>query len=229
MGITRTAPTADAYAPPADDGLTAENEDAAPTRSSSVTRRGWGAAKKVKEEASEFNDFKVTEETQLVKFLDDEPYASYAQHWVDEVKDGKKSWTCIGKKCPLCGVGNKKRAMALFNVVVVDESLLDGTPTVKTLECGPMLSDLIEENHNDRGGPLSKHYWTLRKKKAPGANGKVSYFMTVVKAAELADDFGLDPAEVKAALTGLKGLDETSLQFPTAEKLAEIRDEYLVD
>lgn len=163
-----------------------------------------------------------------MKFLDDEPYVSYPQHWVDEVKNGKKSWECIGKGCPLCGVGNKKRAMALFNVVLLDGQAEDER-TVATLECGPMLSDLIEENHNDRGGPLSKHYWTLRKKKAPGANGKVSYFMTVVRAAELGEEFGLDPAVIKAGLANLKGLDEASFKFPTKEKLAEIRDEYLTD
>lgn len=229
MGITRTAPTADAYTSEStstDDGLTAEDENDTAVRSSSVSRKGWGAAKKVKAEASEFNDFKLTEDNQLVKFLDDEPYVSYAQHWVDEVKDGKKSWTCLGKGCPLCGAGNKKRAMALFNVVVIDES---DDRTVQTLEAGPMLSDLIEENHNDRGGPLSKHFWTLRKKKAAGANGKVSYFMTVVRAGELAEEFGLNPDDVKASLAGLKPLTEDAFKFPSLDKLKEIRDQYLTD
>ncbi len=64
----------------------------------SLINKGWGAVEKNAPKGDWTNDFKFTEEPQIVKFLDDEPW-DYMQHWVQ--REGKMSFTCGGPGCPL--------------------------------------------------------------------------------------------------------------------------------
>jgi hypothetical protein len=231
MGITRTrpAPDADEYAPPAssktardDDGFAEESED-----TPEVTG-GWGAAKKVMASTSTFTDsFKFPDKDNgdqpaLIKFPEAEPFASYEQHWVDEITSGKKSWTCLKRSCALCARGHKTRAVVLFNVIDVE------TGTVAPLEAGPMLVKVLETANEGRTGPLNRHYYEVFKT-GGGKKGKVAYTVNVVKASELAEDFGLDPDEVAERMSAAKLLDSTWVKFPKADTLKEIAEEYLSD
>src|SRR3712207_471410 len=123
MGLARkSAPNVDAYKDNDEDaatttedphaGLSAENDDEPTTRSSSVPKRGWGAAKKAVAESGDFgNEFKWPEDEALIKFPESEPFATAHEHWVDEITSGKRSFYCLGdigpkKDCPLCKAGN---------------------------------------------------------------------------------------------------------------------------
>lgn len=74
-------------------------------------KRGFGAHP---------DEFKVAQEdtTYLVKALEDEPFWSYCEHFINEITDGKRSFTCAGDDCPLCAYGDTPRAYDLFNVAV---------------------------------------------------------------------------------------------------------------
>lgn len=235
MGITRTRPKSDEdedYAPKAstrraerdDDGYEDENEDSPSVGS------GWGAAKKVMSETSTLTDsFKFPdkdggESPALIKFPQDEPFASFKQHWVDEIKDGKRSFGCLERKCPLCGAGHQPRAMVVFNVIDIASG--QNMP----LECGPMLTKLLLAENDGRNGPINRHYWEVYRT-GGGKKGKVQYHISVVKARDLADDFSLDADEVAQVVADAskKLLDKSWVKFPKKEDLQDIADEHLSD
>jgi hypothetical protein len=233
MGITRTRPAANEdedYTPrkttraTEDDGFTDEAEDTPAVGS------GWGAAKKVMSETSSFTDsFRFPdkdsgEQPALIKFPEDAPFASFKQHWVDEIKDGKRSWACLERKCPLCARGHQPRAMIVFNVIDI------GRGQVMPLEAGPMLAKILENENDGRSGPLSRPYWEVYRT-GGGKKGKVVYTINAVKARDLADDFGLDADEVAATVleVGEKLLDASWVKFPKQETLQEIAEEHLSD
>ena len=145
-------------------GLSLKVEDAeeAPASGSRIIRRGWGAAEAVKHADSPFAQrLRVMDDPIVIKFLEDEPYASFRQHWVE--RSGQKSFTCIAdidpKGCPLCDAGSRPSTRFTFNVVLLSS---DSEPTVKSYEVGPRVIDQLKNFHNDpRQGPLSKHYWAV--------------------------------------------------------------------
>lgn len=51
----------------------------------------------------------------MIKFLDDEPFASYYEHGLD----GKR-YVCLGDDWPLCETGNDPDHRACFNVIDLD-------------------------------------------------------------------------------------------------------------
>ena len=113
MPITKPAVDADAY-------LDEDSENATPKVGTTV-QEGWDAADALlKTDNTEFpTDFRFSEEPQLIKFLQDRPFATYQQHWIDRPK-GKKSFVCMGDGCPLCEIlGDKPRGKFAFNVLVL--------------------------------------------------------------------------------------------------------------
>lgn len=129
-----------------------------------LVRGGWGAVDAVKNADSPFAQrFKLSEEPQIIKFLNDEPYASWRQHWIE--RQGQKSFVCIAdfdeRGCPLCDSGNRPAVRIAFNVAL----LIPGEEAVlKSYEVGPRVIDQLKNFHNDpRTGPLSKHYWSVSK------------------------------------------------------------------
>lgn len=132
------------------------------TSASRQIKRGWGAAEKVKNADSAFAQrLKISEDPIIIKFLEDEPYASFRQHWVE--RQGQKSFTCIAdldpKGCPLCDAGSRPATKFAFNVVLLEP---DTDPIVKSYEIGNRVIDQLKNFHTDpRQGPLSKHYWAV--------------------------------------------------------------------
>ena len=148
-----------------DDDATTETEaETSAPAGRTLVRGGWGAVDSVKNADSPFAQrFKLSEEPQIVKFLNDEPYASWRQHWVE--RQGQKSFVCISdfdeRGCPLCDSGNRPAVRIAFNVAL----LLPGEePVLKSYEVGPRVIDQLKNFHTDpRTGPLSKHYWSISK------------------------------------------------------------------
>jgi hypothetical protein len=144
-----------------DDEEEAETEER-PASAARVIRRGWGAAESVKNADSPYAQrLRVMEDPIVIKFLEDEPYASYRQHWIE--RSGQKSFTCIAdidpKGCPLCDAGSRAATRFSFNVVLLSS---DSDASVKSYEVGPRVIDQLKNFHNDpRQGPLSKHYWAV--------------------------------------------------------------------
>jgi hypothetical protein len=185
MPITKPTVEADSY-------LSEDTEDAMPKVGTTV-QQGWDAFDSlVQENSSDFpTDFKFSEEPQLVKFLEDQPFASYEQHWIERPK-GKKSFVCIGEACPLCDVlGDKPRGKFSFNVLVLSGDVQG----VQILTAPPSLARQIKKAHDDeRKGPLSKEFWEVSRL---GSGPTTQYTLNFVRGRDLAEEWKLSSDAVQ--------------------------------
>ena len=185
--MTITKPTFQAA-----DYLEVDSEDIQPKVGTTV-QRGWDAVEdRMSTPVGDFpTDFRFTEEPQLIKFLEDEPFAVYEQHWIERPK-GKKSFVCIGDNCPLCDVlGDKPRGKFAFNIVV-----LSGDVTgVQILTAPPLLvRQLRKINEDDRKGPLSKEFWEVSRL---GTGPTTSYNLNIVRGRDLEEEWKMDAETVQ--------------------------------
>ena len=188
-----------------------------------LVRGGWGSVDAVKNADSPFAQrLKVGDDPQIIKFLNDEPYASWRQHWIE--RQGQKSFVCIGdfedKGCPLCDSGDRPSVRIAFNVAL----LLPGEePVLKSYEVGPRVIDQLKNFHTDpRTGPLSKHYWAVSKT-GKGATTATSH--QLVKDRDL-EEWGIDEI-TDAGLKSLVGKAYTAdiINIPTRKDLVDIANE----
>ena len=206
-----------------DDGFAEDSEDASSLRSSAI-QSGWEAALKSAQSPQSsgggyVNDFRFGEDSQLVKFLDSEPLAVYSQHWIERA--GKRSWTCLGNdKCPLCAIGDKPSRKVAF--AVANLSNPDG-PVAEVLTVSPKTMQILNRYHQDRAtGPLDRLYYSMSK---TGSGPKTVFQILPVKARDLEEDWGLDPAETEAIIGGFEPLTSKVISFHTAPQLEEIARE----
>jgi hypothetical protein len=185
MPITKPTVEADSY-------LSEDSEDAMPKIGTTV-QQGWDAFESlVQENTSDFpTDFKFSESPQLVKFLEDQPFASYEQHWIERPK-GKKSFVCIGEACPLCDVlGDKPRGKFAFNVLVLSGE----SQGVQIMTAPPSLARQIKKAHDDeRKGPLSKEFWEVSRL---GSGPTTQYTLNFVRGRDLAEEWKLSADDVQ--------------------------------
>jgi hypothetical protein len=165
-------------------------------------RRGWGAVEAAKSADTPYaQSLKLGEDPVIIKFLEDEPYASYRQHWVE--RPGKKSFTCIAddpRGCPLCDSGNRPSTRFSFNVAL----WLDGDWVVRSYDVGPRVIDQLKNFHTDpRQGPLTKHYWAVSRT-GKGASSATNHQM--VKERDLDEEWKVDPIDDSASRTLIKGI-----------------------
>lgn len=195
-------------------------EDSPAPSGARVIRRGWGAAEAVKHADSPFAQrLRVMDDPIVIKFLEDEPYASFRQHWVE--RQGQKSFTCIAdidpKGCPLCDAGSRPSTRFAFNVILLSS---DSEPTIKSYEVGPRVIDQLKNFHNDpRQGPLSKRYWAVSRS-GKGATSATNH--QLVKERDL-EEWGLDAisdAELKAFRS--KAYSPDIISIPSRKDLQQI-------
>lgn len=206
-------------APPvADDD---DEDDTPPQKVRKVVRSGWGGAEQTKYAESDYaSRLKVTDDPQIIKFLEDAPFASWRQHWIE--RSGQKSFTCLGDDCPLCGAGSKAAARFAFNVALLSG---DEEPTLKSFEIGSRVIDQLANFHkSERTGPLSKHYWAVSR---TGKGATTVTNLQMVKATDL-EDWGIEPLSKDdlSALTAEKYTDEI-ISVPKRKDLVRIAEEEL--
>lgn len=211
----------DAPSSPSNLKLVVEDAEDSPAPSGArVIRRGWGAAEAVKHADSPFAQrLRVMDDPIVIKFLEDEPYASFRQHWVE--RQGQKSFTCIAdidpKGCPLCDAGSRPSTRFAFNVILLSS---DSEPTIKSYEVGPRVIDQLKNFHNDpRQGPLSKHYWAVSRS-GKGATSATNH--QLVKERDL-EEWGLDAIvddELKAFRS--KAYSPDIISIPSRKDLQQI-------
>jgi hypothetical protein len=203
-----------------------DDEDVAPRK---VVRSGWGSSERTSGgNGDEFaKRLKVTEEIQIIKFLDDAPYARYRQHWVE--RKGQMSFTCIadiesGTTCPLCEVGNRPSWRFNFNVVLMTPG---EDPVLRSYEVGARVIDQLK-NFNDHPamGPLPKHYWTVSRS-GKGATTSTNHQM--VRASDL-NDWGLEELS-DSKIKHFEGIayDESIIRTPSRKTLAAVALEVQTD
>jgi hypothetical protein len=204
----------------ADDYLADDIEDVAPKHGTTV-QAGWAAADallKPKKESGEYaSDFRFTEQAQLIRFLEDEPFSVYFQHWID--REGKKSFVCLGDDCPLCTIaGDKPRGKFAFNVLV----LSDEEPGVMILTAPPTLARQLKAANDDaKRGPLTKYYWAISRQ---GSGPQTTYTLDRVRGTDLAEEWELDQEDVEDLVAGATKYDSSAVYVtPRAELLTIAR------
>lgn len=195
-----------------------DSEEQAPA-SRKVVRSGWGSTDRSTGGSDEYaKRLKVTEDIQIIKFLDDAPYARYRQHWVE--RKGQMSFTCIAdadSNCPLCEAGNRPSWRFNFNVILLTAG---EEPVLRSYEVGARVIDQLK-NFNDHPamGPLPKHYWTVSRS-GKGATTSTNHQM--VREADL-EEWNLDVLTA----SDLKEFQSTAysdeiIRTPSRKTLAEV-------
>jgi hypothetical protein len=204
----------------ADDYLSDDSDAVAPKHGTTV-QAGWAAADallKPKKESGEYaSDFRFTEQAQLIRFLEDEPFSVYFQHWID--REGKKSFVCLGDDCPLCTIaGDKPRGKFAFNVLV----LSDEEPSVMILTAPPTLARQLKAANDDaKRGPLTKYYWAISRQ---GSGPQTTYTLDRVRGTDLAEEWDLDPEHVDDLVADTTKYDSSAVYVtPRAELLTIAR------
>ena len=197
-------------------------------------RGGWSEGQKQMDAASPFAQaLKLEEKGQIIKFLDDVPYANFRRHWIDRASQQggtvRRPFTCLAtldRDCPLCEIGDRTSPVSAFNVIVIGD---DGQHTLKTFDTGARVYQVLKAYNNDpKVGPLSKHYFMVSK------TGKMSNSqtnVTPIKTSALAEDWDTDPISDEALAKLAKSkYDGKIVEIPKhkdlAEIAAEIADEY---
>lgn len=206
-----------------------DDEDEPSRRSSQDSkpvRKGWGGGKRVREQSSDFAEqLQIDDEAILIKFLEDEPFAAYRQHWIEGLKSTKKkSFTCLEDGCPLCDLGDRPSGKFCFNVLLLSE----GEPVVKAWIVGSRVFSTLEDLANDsKKGPLSKLYYAVTKS---GKGTKTNYNVQAVKERDLEEDWDAEPLDDKLLDHFAKDCyDESVIQVQTKKQLKEIARELADD
>jgi hypothetical protein len=203
----------------------ADDEDDEPAPK--VGGKGWGSYEKTKSQTSGFpENFKVTNESVVVKILDEEPFLVFLQHWIE--RKGKRSWTCLEARCPLCDdAGDKPSQQVCFNVVDFTDP---EDPQVKIWQFGPMVADILKNYSKDKKtAPINRDdlYFSVRKE---SKNNKTNYYITPVKERDLLDDWDIEPLdEQDLEEFDSKAYDEDVLQVNSRSELKQIAREILND
>lgn len=200
-----------------------------PEEDAEEIRGGWGASQETIDSTSQYAQaFKTTKDTQVIKFLDAKPYASFRRHWIDRVGIGKRAYVCfqsIGKDCPLCDVGDKPGAVTAFNVALLSD---DGVAAVKSWDCGVKLTQQLKTyNADPKIGPLDKPslYFTVSKSEA-SQRQQVTTMVNPVRGRDLQEDYGVPPID-EAQLEKLqeKAYAADIIGMPTRRELEEVAAE----
>ena len=223
MGVNTTdTPDANTYGTVQDESFSVEDRPTQ-TTSSTAVNSGWEAAEQLVSVATEFpTEFKHSETFQLIRFIDTAgPFANYRQHFLKEKTEGRRSYVCIGDNCPLClKLNDKPETKRAFSVVNLSakpyqRQMLIATPRLyKTLHAGEFSPQ----------GPLTRNYWAISR---TGIKQQTVYNLMSVKARDLAEDYGLNEAEVEAAIADFKPFDRSEIREDSLATLNDIADSLL--
>lgn len=181
---------------------------------------GWDAADSMltsKKKTGDFpTDVRLSEDVQLFRFLENEPFAIYKQHWVE--RDGKKSFVSLGDEDPLTVIaGLTPRPKFAFNVLNLS---VEDAPEVQILTAPTTLArQLRAANDDPRFGPLTKNYWAISRQ---GTGSQTVFNLQRVKSADLEEDWNLNPETVEAVATTAPLYDNTVIKVATYEEHLEI-------
>lgn len=200
-------------------GLVEDSETTKPKVGTTV-QSGWDSFDEMINKASTSSDyptdFKFTEEPVLIKFLEDAPFKTYDQHWIDRPK-GKRSFICLGDDCPLCDIlGDKPRPKLAFNVLVLSGE----TRGLQILTAPPMLGRQLRKVHDDdRKGPLSREFWEISRS---GTGPQTIYNLNFVRGRDLQEEWDLDLAEVKDMVANVEPYEADVIRETPHDELLEV-------
>jgi hypothetical protein len=178
--------------------------------------KGWGGYRRTKANApSKWSKiYKVPEEEQVIMFLEDDPYASFLQHWCDWVPKGHKmSYICSQDDCPLDDV-DTPTARVRFNILALGD-----VPVHWTYECGMTITDTLDKYA--KGEPLAGRYFAIS---MVGDKTKRTQIRPV-KVRDLEEDWKITPlSEDEIVRFDSKLWDDQSLERSSRKELQEVAD-----
>lgn len=198
--------------------------------------RGWGSyEQKRAKTSSRADEFKAPDnEPVLIKFLDEEPFDNYNQHWVDDVPSGtKKSYMCVDDEyfeaegydeCPLCAIGEGASTHSLFNVLDLTNP---DKPEVKVWDASPTVADILKRAAKQKKTtPLNREdlYFEVTKVKE---KRKTTWNIDAVKARDLQEDYEMEPLDSEELETFAEKRHTTRkgvVYVDTYESLEEVVD-----
>jgi hypothetical protein len=210
-----------------------EEEEAEDEGPSSPIHSGWTAGQQVMDSSADWaQPLKLEKNFQIIKFLDDQPYANYRRHWVERIsaQGGKynRPYTCletVGRECPLCNIADKPQAVSAFNVALVGD---DGQVILKTWDVGAKLFAVLKAYANDpMVGPLSKGYFAVNKTGGGSGSrrgGTTQTNVKDIKSNRLEEDYSI-PEPTSALLAKAGRYDASVIQIPKRSEMDEVAAE----
>lgn len=187
---------------------------------------GWGGAAKVRSSGKFAERFAITEEQVVIHFLDNEPFATFKQHWINERK-GQKSFTCIAKTgknaqdCPLCDAGDKPSTQIGFNVV---DFTSPGDPVLKAWWVGSRVSDQLKNfAEQEKTKPLNRDdvYFVVNRTGSQSAGYSTN--INPVKERDLDEDWDVESlSDDELGEFEAKRYTRDIVEQPTVRELKEI-------
>jgi len=171
---------------------------------SGTAKAGWREADEVFQGGDFANNLTMKDGEEIViRFLEDQPYASLRIHWLE--RKGKRSYPCPGDRkkdtahngCPLCAYNISYKSESRFNVAV----LTTEDPVVKSLTATPRTKKRIQSHAESKHGPLSRKFYFYRR---TGTKFETDYTF-----------------EVARTINDVKE-DYPDIYIPTEEELAEL-------
>lgn len=234
-----------------------EEEDARPRRrrgrsdddeGGSRRRRGtsgFGAYSSKKRASGDFaKEFRPGENNKvLIKLLEEGPFDSYNQHWINELK--RKSYVCLddeeyfdGDKkylnedgeieCPLCQIGEDARTFALFNILDLSN---ERKPQVKVWAAPPTVADMFERAANEKKTkPLNREDVYFEVELQVSGKSQKKWSVVPVKGRDLLDDYDIEPftaEELEDFSDDLPDDRKAVTKVDTYDDLADIADELM--
>ena len=134
-----------------------------------------------------------TGSTDVIKFLEDVPYACYRRHWVPmttaEGKPTQRPVVCHatgGKPCPICEVGDRATGVYSYNIAIVGD---DGQVLHRSWDMGIRVYKQAEGYSTDpKFAPLTRNFYTVKKS---GEGTSTSYALNPIRASALVEDFDM--------------------------------------
>ena len=237
---TKTQAAAPPYEPP-DEPVTTNghpDDDDEPTprpamkgSPASRIRRGFTEGQKQMDSTSSFaQTFKPDEKSQVIKFLEKDPYASFRRHWIESRNDSgqtiNRPYTCplsFDDPCPLCEVGDRPQAVSSFNVALIGD---DGQALLRSWDVGARLFNVLKSYANDpKIGPLTKNFFLVSK---TGKKNSTQYNVAPVRPASLQEDYDIAVPE-QALIDSLKPYTAEIIEVQPIKKLRELAAELTAD
>jgi hypothetical protein len=193
-------------------------------------REGWSAAQETIDSTSTWAvTFKPATQTQIVKFIQQMPYASFRRHWIRRVA-GMRAYVCLqsfNRDCPLCDVGDRASAVSAFNIIVCGD---DGEGVLKAWECGVRITQTLKTFANDpKVGPLDKRQLYFAVSKTEASNRQQAQTMVVpARERDLQEDYGIPPLtdeDIERLLE--KAYTNEVIQMNSRSELEQVADEIM--
>lgn len=161
---------------------------------------GWAGSRQNRKEMQNNDRLDLDKTHQLVKFLEDSPFASVHVHWVPGENGRQRMLNGPKRKadCPLCEANHVGSPYDFFNIVLMpgedENGKITGDPKLMYIRATPGLSKEIESKAGARSGPLTKPYYEMWKEGGETRkDGPPKWKMEVVRERDLDEEWGVDP------------------------------------